>query len=141
MDYTIEQLKNDVAYEANNLRIQATDTEKARLNVESLDPKLSFRCIYGLMTSDCYSERASELINACACRLVKDDYITGIANEGFERIKRNINGKHLDNLHENRTGTNETAHYSAIEAYILLPDANNENLINFIKGQTDTLNL
>jgi hypothetical protein len=35
----------------------------------------------------------------------------------------------------------DTFHFSAIEAYIMTPEANNANLISFLRGETETLEL
>lgn len=60
--YTFEQLKEDVRKEAENLRVHATKEELGKLNLKYLDPNITVRCYYGLMTGECDSPRASELI-------------------------------------------------------------------------------
>lgn len=139
--YTFEQLKEDVRKEAEALRVHATIEERERLDIDELEPQFLDHCIYGLMTGNCNSERGVELIGKCACRYIKDGGLTYIAMEGFERIQRFVNGDKVDNLYAIRNDDNEDIHYSAIEAYILLPEANNANLISFIKGETEALEL
>lgn len=137
--YTFEQLKEDVRKEAEALRVHATQEERERLDIENLEPDFLMNCIYGLMTGSCYSERAAILIESCACRYVKDGHLTSIKYDGFARIAEKINGAKVENLYENRNSSE--SHYSAIEAYILLPEANNANLISYLRGETETLEL
>jgi hypothetical protein len=140
MSYTFEQLKDDVRKEAEALKIHATVEELSKLNIEELDPETRTDCIYGGISGDCDSPRAIELISKCACRYIIDDHLPGIKYDGFERIAKYINGTKVADLHKKRHGS-EFAHYSAIEAYILLPEANNANLISFLRGESETLEL
>jgi hypothetical protein len=93
------------------------------------------------MTGVCTSKRAHELISKCC--------ITYIINDTFNPYevafevdvkKRKITTKSLDKARESDVIT-RLRYLSAIEAYILLPEANNANLIAFLKGETDTLEL
>jgi hypothetical protein len=52
-----------------------------------------------------------------------------------------VNGKTVKNFIDERTGTQFPSHFSAMEAYILLPEAKNANLIAFLRGETDNLEL
>ena len=138
--YTFEQLKEDVRKEAEALRKEATKEELARLNFKSLEPETRVGCIYGRMTGDCDSSRAIELISRCACRFIADNNFSDIRYDGFERISRYVNGAKVPDL-INKRHRSEVSHYSAIEAYILLPEANNANLIAYLRGETETLEL
>jgi hypothetical protein len=119
--YTFEQLKQDVAKEAQALRVHATVEERERLTVEGMDPNNTYKCYYGLMTGYCDSPRAAELIQKCTCT-----YIDGLPGD--------LNGV---------TVGNEFAEYrwSPIEMYITLPEANNVSLISYLRGETETLEL
>jgi hypothetical protein len=141
MTYTFDQLKEDVKKEAEALRVHATKEELGSLNLDQLFPESIYKCIYGLMTGNCSSVRAAMLINTCACRYVKDACLTEIQEQGFERIQKKVNGANVVNFVKERTEGPYTRHYSAIEAYILLPEARNENLIAYLKGETETLEL
>lgn len=140
MTYTFEDLKADVKKEAEALRVHATSEEIARLNIDKLSPEDMASCIYGQMTGDCNSFRGIDLINRCAIRYIKDGDLSYISRDGFERIQKFVNGATVDNLYENRHNGMD-AHYSAIEAYILLPEARNANLIAYLRGETETLDL
>jgi hypothetical protein len=134
--YTFEQLKEDVRKEAEALRVHATKEERERLDFEWLDYSDKRRCIYGLMTKDCYSKRAAELINTCA--ITHFDLLPDSVDE--------INGYVVDKPNDfidKRTDASVFSRYtfSAIEAYICLPEAKNANLIAFLKGETDNLEL
>lgn len=139
--YTFEQLKEDVRKEAEALRVHATKEERGRLDIEVLDPTKNHLCIYGLMTQNCNSDRAISLIKSCAHRYVKTASLCNIQYEGFEKILNIINGRIVDNLQESRKALFEEGHYSAIEAYILLPESNNASLISYLRSETETLEL
>ena len=117
--YTYEQLLDDVRKEAEALKVHATKEELGRLNIEDLDPASTIRCYYGLMTGECDSPRASELIQKC----------TAIYLDGPPRELDTVGI--TSEFHEYR--------WSPIEYYIGLPDAKNANLIAYLKGETETL--
>lgn len=129
--YTFEQLKEDVRKEAEALRVHATAKELAWLDIEMLNPKGRHSCIYGMATGDCHSDRAIHLIKKCCVRYFRNEIFTDIINEGFEDIKQRVNGTKCWFFRRDRKLTNPK-HYSAIEAYILLPEARNANLIAFL---------
>jgi len=141
--YTFEQLKEDVRKEAEALRIHATKEERERLKIEKLNPTHMDYCIYGQMTGNCFSERAAILIDMCCSRFFKNDAMPGIFSpeKSLDRVLRNVNGTSVHEFVKERVGVSEDAHYSAIEAYILLPDAKNANLISYLRGETETLEL
>ena len=117
--YTFDQLKEDVRKEAEALKVHATKEELGKLRIRVLMPDNPNKCIYGLMCGDCYNERAEFLKNKCTMRYVSCWVIsnaTVIEGEGM-------------------------IHYSPIEAYILQPQAKSANLIAFLKGESETLEL
>lgn len=116
MTYTIKEFHADVAAEAKALRLHATREELDRLDIKTLDPNSTGNCIYGTMTGDCDNARATRLIKACT------------------KI-------YLKNWNDLESKTNEFSNYywSSIEAYILLPEANNPGLIAYLRGETDDL--
>lgn len=118
--YTFEQLKDDVRKEAEALRVHATSEERERLDIETLDPSNVYNCIYGMCTGHCESERASHLIKKCAP--------TFIASESDPDLMKTTN-------------LYRSYHWSPIEYYIGFPEANNANLISYLRGETETLTL
>lgn len=140
MTYTFEQLKEDVKKEAEALRVHATSEELGRLDFEQLDAEDMYKCIYGQMTGYCNSDRGVHLIETCAIRYIKDGDLTYVSRDGFERIQKYVNGATVTNLYHNRN-CDIDVHYSAIEAYILLPEAKNANLIAYLRGETEILEL
>ncbi len=139
--YTFEQLKEDVRKEAEALKVHATKKELVRLDISKLRPDNMSRCVYGLMTGNCYNERAAILINNCAIRYFRDGVISSLEINGFQGIHEFINGSTVDDFVTSRRNMEKAVHFSAIEAYILLPEANNANLIAFLRGETETLEL
>lgn len=136
MTYTFTDLINDVKKEAEALRVHATKEELGRLNFEWLDYSDKKRCIYGLMTKDCFSQRAAELINTCA--ITHFDLLP----DSVDEIEGYIVDKPSDFIGK-RTDANVFSPYtfSAIEAYICLPEAKNANLIAYLRGESETLDL
>ena len=61
-DYVLEEL---VKKEADNIKLYATPEEIAKLDERFVSGTNTERCVYGLMTGDCNSERAKELIAQC----------------------------------------------------------------------------
>lgn len=140
MTYTFDDLKADVKKEAEALRKNATSEERSKLNFNSLDPHHLNKCIYGQMTGNCNSVRGVQLIEACAKRYIKDGDLTYVARDGFKRIQERVNGATVADLYYDRNSLIDV-HYSAIEAYILLPEAKNAELISYLRGETDNLDL
>jgi len=141
MTYTFDDLKADVKKEAEALRVHASKDELGKLELKMLNPKSINNCIYGLMCGACDTQRAATLINLCAHRFVRDTMLTTVAEEGFGRIQRKVNGEKVKDFVHERTNRLTWYHYSAIEAYILLPEARNANLIAYLRGETETLDL
>lgn len=139
--YTFEQLKEDVRKEAEALRVHATIEERERLNFSELKPSYVDRCIYGQMTGYCYNDRAAVLIGKCTARFFEFDVIEDAERTGFAGVAKNANGVSVPDFEQERTGVTAESHFSAIEAYILLPEARNANLIAFLRGETETLEL
>jgi hypothetical protein len=142
--YTFDQLKEDVRKEAEALRVHATDRERGRLIGALFNPRTSCGCIYGLLSGFCHSDRAVELIQKCCVRHFKNNNILLIATVGFPGVVDRVVMEPVENLATYRgdgSGRIEPEYYSAIEAYILLPEANNANLIAYLRGETDNLEL
>lgn len=64
------------------------------------------------------------------------------------QVYKVVNGETIEGisdakeLYEHRDSDSLTVfHFSAIEAYIMTPEANNESLIAFLRGETDNLEL
>lgn len=146
MTYTKKQFIEDVKKEARALRRHATKREISQLSFEDLSPSSKYRCVYGLMTGNCFSERAAELIHACCKRYfissTEDGDSIGDSAE-LGKVTRNVNGKKVPGV-ENATDlcihrNHWTFHLSSIEAYIMQPSAKNKNLIDYLKGNRNDL--
>lgn len=141
--YTVEQFLEDVKKEARALRENATKEEIGLLDREEFDPSDLNNCIYGQMTGDCQSERAAELIHLCCPR-----YFENNQNIVYESIEGPLSETNVEKiagidsaaeLRDCRTGW--LTYLSAVEAYIMTPEANTEGLISYLKGESDTLEL
>ncbi|KAB2913959.1 MAG: hypothetical protein F9K23_15945 [Bacteroidetes bacterium] len=124
-----EELKALVREEANNLKLHATPEELQNLDFEILYPSKPGLCIYGQMTHDCASPRAVELLNLCAKPFSNDVQV-------FET-------PYSDHLFPPRKGAFglDFAPFSPIEFYICQEGAKNTELIAYLKGETNNLEL
>jgi hypothetical protein len=63
------------------------------------------------------------------------------------KVMEMVNGESIDGvsnpeeLEEHRLSMFTITHFSAIEAYIMTPEAQNANLIAYLRGETNTLTL
>ncbi len=116
------------------LKKHATKEEIENLDFETFDPRAYSKCIYGQMTGDCHSSRALRLIRKCTPVVINE--IGGFYSV-FSDIKENINGKPTrKNIH-----SNGRRFFSTLENYIVLIGAKNEEIIQYLKGETKTLKL
>jgi hypothetical protein len=141
--YTFEQLKEDVRKEAEALKVHATKGEREKLDFKTLNAAHASLCYYGQMTGNCYSQRAAELIKKCCCRFFNGDVMPDLEedNNDFEAIQSGNVGTEVEGFINARISPGRLTYYSAIEAYILLPEAQNANLIAYLRGETETLTL
>lgn len=119
--YTFEQLKQDVKKEAEALRVHATAEERGRLDIETMIPSHCKKDIYGQMTGEFDSGRATELKQKCSSVFIDGD----------------IPNLELIDIHECFTDFS----WTPIEYYELCAEANNASLIAYLKGETDTLDI
>jgi len=63
---TTPEIEEMISEEINNIRKYATHEEIEKLDSNKLNGRGSQTCIYGLMTGDCFSDRAHELLGLCA---------------------------------------------------------------------------
>lgn len=142
MTYTFDDLKDDVKKEAEALRVHATSEELGRLNLVAFDPSLPGTCIYGQMTGSCTTARAHSLINKCCVSMVDNrEYDPDVS--GFSSIitKAPVSKGWMNKIRTENEYSTYLKYLSAIEAYILLPEAKNANLIAFLRGEIETLDL
>ena len=116
-----KELELLVKDEAEKLKIHATPEEIGRLNFKNLRHEMTERCIYGQMTGDCYSKRATQLLKKCTTPY-----------SSFLSPYRKPDKK---------TFTNDRWVFSPIEFYIANSESKREALIDFLQGKSETLNL
>lgn len=123
----------------------ATKSELSRLEAHLVKPTSFQECVYGLMTNDCRSERAAELIFNCCPRYFEHIGINVGPDDKvpFDKIKTNVNGKEIENVSNPQLLMGQRVtyfkHFSAIETYILYRSAKLKNLIDFLKGNRKDL--
>lgn len=145
---TFEELLNNPEFktllieEATNLKENATEEEIKNLDINKVDATKVDSCIYGLMTGSCRSIRAVELMKEGCPRVI---------NEKLE-----VNGPLSEDMVNSRLALGTLyglAYFSAIEVYIAedietvgtsinsTSKARVTNLVNFLKGESETLDL
>lgn len=127
-----------VLEEAKKLRKLATNTEKDKLNFARLNPESKFSCIYGQMTGDCFSIRATDLIKSACVRVYSKSQPESESNV-FVHSNIKLNGKPKEEGFA-RCGK----WYSPIEVFISKAYAKEdtkslERLVKFIKGEIKSL--
>ena len=146
--YTKKQFIEDVKKEARPLRKHATKEELGKLSVVLLNPFSGESCIYGLTTGGCFSKRAATLIHACCKRFFKSRVNgSSLENETTENnfaYRTAVNGKKIPGVQTSQQLFNHrnqfrNYHYSSIEAYIMFEWAKKDNLIAYLKGETNKL--
>lgn len=148
MEYTREQFIEDVKAEAMALREHATKDELNKLGIFILNPYSYYACVYGLMTGDCRSKRASQLIELCCPRFFVNDKIDVREIDVREKLISDVvpvavNGAKLSHpvSSERNPASFQIDHLSSIETYIMFQEANRYDLLNYLRGETDTLDL
>lgn len=129
----LEEMKVLATEEAIKLKQHATKQEILSLDASEIDPTDENLCIYGQMTGDCYSDRATDLIINCCPRV----YEAGQDMGGIDKSGK-LNGQPF--AVQNRC----FAYHSAIEMVILEDyggkDAQ-QKIVAFLKDETQTLEL
>lgn len=146
-NYTKKQFLDEVTQEIENIKKFATCKEKQNLNFFYFNPYSRYECIYGQLAGSCESDRAIDLIKKCCKRYCKFNYQNRIYHTEkhflYEEIENAIDGNKMpDNFILtvlDHTNERNFDYISLLEAYINLEYANNENVLSYIKGETDEL--
>lgn len=116
----METLKELTIREATNLKQHITEKEKQNLNKRLFYPNSAHCCIYGQMTGGCSLPRAIELAKLCIGK---------------------VSVKELDGSRISTTKPKNNNRFSPLEVYIYKYRGSGEKIIDFLKGETDTLEL
>lgn len=117
-----KKLLEKVLIEANNIRHHASKKEKDKLLLNILKPSSRTNCIYSLMCEHYISKRCIELLNSC-CEPYSSNYME------YNKPKNKSFTQDIDR------------DYSAIEFYSSQKGANNKDLIEYIKGNINSIEL
>ena len=124
-----------VTSEAKALKAKSTQDERNRLDFDTFNPETRNGCIFGQMTGDCNSDRANALILKCAKRVYNSPDTPTI--NAIEESVLNGPPRKID------YGYRIYSYFSPIEKFIgqRIPSQkeNNKILIDYLKGETDTL--
>jgi len=138
---TKEQFLADVRTEVESLKQNATPEEVARLNIEDFNPMNMSKCIYGQMTGSCENKRAKELMDKACVRVTRDDS-RKFENKSFDEVAGKINGEYTQQTWKPRGWHDRDYDYlSMVEAYIFLKGSSPKNIMDYLKGEVDTLEL
>ena len=128
-----------VEHEIDGLKKHATLQELEKLDFYWFDPNKTENCIYGQMTGSCTNERSKELMTLC-CEKVLDN-----SNAAIQLEKTFKNFSHLffnSNNSKSWYGQNRNLSFlSALEVYISLKGAKNEEIIKYLKGEVKRIRL
>lgn len=116
----MESLKELTIKEATNLKQHITEREKQKLNKNTFNPISVGFCIYGQLTGDCTSHRAIQLAKLCIGK---------------------VSVKQLDGIRVSTTKPKNRLRFSPLEVYIYKVEGSGEKIIDYLTGETDTLEL
>lgn len=136
-----------MATEVENIKRYATPEEIAKLNLASIDSYDKTGCIYGQMTGSCLSFRATEMIEKCCVRYINQLPTYDGYTERFNKVfSEHINGREMpdgfvarEDVHDVWDNDRTTNYLSALEGWIIRPEANLKGIVRYIKGDTDKL--
>lgn len=130
-----------VMREVNMLKLHATTEEIGRLDFETLFPTGTATCIYGQMTLDCRNLRSEFLMNNCCNIIVNMGDTTHSISEALLSDEFQLNVYSGQTWRKSISRPRDFTYVSALEAYICLPNANNYGIIQYLKGEIETLTL
>ena len=111
-----------VMTEIETIKERATPEEIGKLDFESLRVQTPKLCIYGQMTGHCQSERANEISHKVFAHIAIDENFNQLS---FTKWEKHVSGKHVTSL----------------EVYITMKGAKNKQVIQYLKGEINTLKL
>lgn len=143
MTITKEQFLQDVRTEVEALKANATKEEIAKLDIEHFHPDSKQDCIYGQMTGSCESHRAKELMDSACVRVTNSTFFMGTFT--FDNLATHINGEYTGQTWEGESNDErylrKFSYISMLEMYIFLKGASPKNIIDYLKGEVETLEL
>ena len=139
-----------VRHEIDALKKHADPREIHGLRFSTFDPDSPQDCIYGQMTESCTSDRAKELMYLCV--LAISDFSLDSEGSWKSRTSKTILESGMNGSFDAQgwkkdsrvslTGNRRNYSYmTALEVYILLKTDSHEQVINYLKGNLDTLTL
>jgi hypothetical protein len=137
-----EQFLQDVRTEVEALKANATQEEVGKLDIETFNPMKMDKCIYGQMTGSCENERAKKLMDKACVRVTNNKDSRTFENKNFDDVSDNINGVYKRQTWV-PTGWHERdyGYLSMVETYIFLSGSNPKNIMDYLKGEVETLEL
>lgn len=136
MPEVTDELREQVAIEAGELRQFTTEEERRNLNYDDFIPDKGNSCIYGLLTGNYLTDRARSLIIQCSQRILIPTSLV------YDVITTAIFSDESPELINERTESRYLEFYSPIEKYILLEEDQDKikNLISYIKRKVNVFN-
>ncbi len=136
-----EQFLQDVRTEVEGLKANATPYEISRLDLFTFDPDSKIDCIYGQMTGVCTSRRAKVLMDASCVRVTSS--CNALNSKTFDEVSDQINGDYTGQTWYEEWGNlyRKYDYLSMVEMYIFLKGASPKNIMDYLKGEVETLEL
>lgn len=122
---TEDKFLKSVMDELDHIKQNATQEEISKLDIAVFSPTSRRSCIYGQMTGDCQSNRAKELYPKSLPTLGSKGESLSEGVEYMNGMKRYLNDEY----------------FTPLEAYLPLERANPKEIIEYLKGETETISL
>lgn len=135
-----------VIHEIEQLKKYATAAEISELDLERFDASSQHDCIYGQMAGNCETNRAKELMDKACIKVMDldDEGVSQVLGLDIDDKSFNVNGKYKGQTWhglENSWSRRRYRYLSALEAYICTRDAKVKNVILYMQGKVDKLEL
>lgn len=133
-----------VKHEIDAIKENATTEEINKLNIRLFNPDEKDNCIYGQLTKSCESDRAKELMEKACIKIFNVVEVKFLDGNNYNELTVHAKILKYKNQTWNKADaifTRNLNYLSALETYILLKNANNGDIIKYLKGETTELNL
>ena len=113
------------------MRSEITDEERNNLSYDLLLTHSSSLCIYGLISGNCYSDRATQLMRKSKIEL--HPYLS------HDSVKRSSEDNKMEDILKSGSSRRYFQFFSPIETMITLDDDLNKKLVSYLKKELDDL--
>lgn len=127
----LTKIAKDAFKEASFLRSEITDKERNNLSYDLLSTSSSSQCIYGLISGNCYNDRATQLMRRSKIEL--HPYLS------HDRVKESSESNKMEDILKSGNSRRNFQFFSPIETMITFDDLLNKKLVSYLKKESDDL--